>query len=758
MLKFDGAHPALSHALEKRGYETLTPVQLEVLNTELLGRDLLVSAQTGSGKTVAFGLSLAPDLLGEAERFDRSGAPLALIVAPTRELALQVERELQWLYAPTNAVITSCVGGMDMRKERRTLAQGAHIVVGTPGRLRDHIDRGSLQLNDIKTVVLDEADEMLDLGFRDDLEYILETTPEDRRTLMFSATVPRTITNMAKRYQNDALRIATASEEKQHVDIEYRALMVNHRDVENGIINVLRYYDAKNTIVFCATRASVARMTSRFSNRGFSVVALSGELSQEQRSHALQAMRDGRAKVCIATDVAARGIDLPDLELVIHADLPTNKETLLHRSGRTGRAGRKGVSALMVPANLRGRAERLLRWANVDAAWANPPSADDILARDDERILADPLLVNPVDETETTFIEQLLATHSAEQIAAAFVRSHRNSKSAPEELMEISVKPARNQKGQGRGADRDFDAPPRGPRQTAEFENGKWISLSIGRNQKAEPRWLLPMLCKSSGLTKRNIGSIKIRNEETYVEISNDSFDGFLTAIGPNQTLEKSIRVTQIDGVPDFDHEQPPRERGRGNRDRDRGGEQRGRGPRGRGSRDGGSRDGEQRGGEKKWDKPKFSSEERRERRERSDKDAGRDGGRDSGRETGRDVAPKRRKDENRKNRDRALEELERGSSKSGNSSGDRDRKPKRDRSPKEQFANDSNFTNDSGSAPEQKGAKRVEDRASDKKPKKAKKNRTVKFTGLKKKEGRGKEAAGGSSGGMSGRKRPRSE
>lgn len=749
MLKFDGAHPALSHALEKRGYETLTPVQEEVLNTELLGRDLLVSAQTGSGKTVAFGLAFAPDLLGEAERFTNSGAPLALIVAPTRELALQVQRELQWLYAPTNAVITSCVGGMDMRKERRTLAQGAHIVVGTPGRLRDHIDRGSLQLNDIKTVVLDEADEMLDLGFRDDLEYILETTPEDRRTLMFSATVPRSITNLAKRYQNDALRISTASEEKQHVDIEYRALMVNHRDVENGIINVLRYYDAKNTIVFCATRAAVARMTSRFSNRGFSVVALSGELSQEQRSHALQAMRDGRAKICIATDVAARGIDLPELELVIHADLPTNKETLLHRSGRTGRAGRKGVSALMVPANLRGRAERLLRWANVDATWANPPSADDILARDDERILADPLLSDPIEETETAFIEQLLSTHSAEQIAAAFVRGHRNAKSAPEELMEISVKPARNQKGQGRGADRDFDAPPRGPRQTAEFENGKWISLSIGRNQKAEPRWLLPMLCKSSGLTKRNIGSIKIRNEETYVEISNDSFDGFLTAIGPNQTLEKSIRVTQVEGVPDFDHEQPPRDRGRGkrdrDRDRDRGGDSRGRDRGERSSRD----------GEKKWDKPKFSSEERRERRERSGQE---EGGRRPRRETGRDVPPNRRKDENRRNRDKALEELERGSGKSGNSSGERDRKPKRDRGPKEQFANDSHITNDGGEAPEQKRPKRRDEAPSDKKSKKAKKNRTVKFTGLKKKEGRGKEANGGSSAGMSGRKRPRGE
>lgn len=709
MLKFNGAHPALSHALEKRGYETLTPVQEEVLNPDLLGRDLLVSAQTGSGKTVAFGLAFASDLLGEAERFDQFGAPLALIVAPTRELALQVQRELQWLYAPTKAVITSCVGGMDMRKERRALAHGAHIVVGTPGRLRDHIDRGSLELHDIKTVVLDEADEMLDLGFRDDLEYILETTPEDRRTLMFSATVPPTITNLAKRYQNDALRISTASEEKQHVDIEYRALMVNHRDVENGIINVLRYYDAKNTIVFCATRAAVARMTSRFSNRGFSVVALSGELSQEQRSHALQAMRDGRAKICIATDVAARGIDLPELELVIHADLPTNKETLLHRSGRTGRAGRKGVSALIVPVNLRGRAERLLRWANVEATWANPPSADDILARDDERILADPLLNDPVDDTEKEFIEQLLASHSAEQIAAAFVRGHRNAKSAPEELMDVTVKPARNQKGQGRGADRDFDAPPRGPKKIAEFENGKWISLSIGRNQKAEPRWLLPMLCKSSGLTKRNIGSIKIRNEETFVEIADHSFDAFVTAIGPNQTLEKSIRVKQIDGMPDFDHEQPPRDRGRGKRDKDR----------------------EPRGGEKKWNKPKFSSEERRERRSRK--------------ETGRDVPPQKRKDENRRNRDMALEELERGSKASRDSKGTRNRKPNRDQRPEAQYANDSHFVNDNDDAREPKRAKRRDEKSTDKKPKKAKKNRTVKFTGLKKK-----------SGGMEGRKRPR--
>jgi ATP-dependent RNA helicase DeaD len=313
MTSFDGLAPAMAKALEKRGYTTLTPVQVAVSDPAIGEADALVSAQTGSGKTVAFGLALASTLLGSEERFGRAAGPLALVIAPTRELAMQVKRELEWLYEMTGAVMASCVGGMDMRTERRGLERGAHIVVGTPGRLRDHITRGNLDLSDIRAVVLDEADEMLDLGFREDLEFILESAPEDRRTLMFSATVPKEIAALAKNYQRDALRISTASEKEQHVDIDYRALLVVPADRENAIINVLRYYDAQNAIVFCSTRAAVNHLTARFNNRGFSVVALSGELSQNERTHALQAMRDGRARVCIATDVAARGIDMPNL-------------------------------------------------------------------------------------------------------------------------------------------------------------------------------------------------------------------------------------------------------------------------------------------------------------------------------------------------------------------------------------------------------------------------------------------------------------
>ena len=304
---------ALAKALEAQGYTTLTSVQEAVTSPEVTGKDLLVSAQTGSGKTLGFGLAIAPGLFGEAEVFERASSPLALIITPTRELALQVKRELTWLFQHAKATLASTVGGMDMREERRTLARGAHIVVATPGRLRDHIMRGSIDLSALKAVVLDEADEMLDLGFREDLEFILEQAPTERQTLLFSATVPASIAKLAKNYQKDAVRIATASGTTQHADIDYRALSVSARDGENAIINVLRYYEAPNAIVFCNTRAMVNRLTTRLSNRGFSVVALSGELSQNERTHALQSMRDGRARVCVATDVAARGIDLPTL-------------------------------------------------------------------------------------------------------------------------------------------------------------------------------------------------------------------------------------------------------------------------------------------------------------------------------------------------------------------------------------------------------------------------------------------------------------
>ncbi len=534
MTEFDGVVPALRDAMIARDYNNLTPVQKAVLAPDAGSGDILVSAQTGSGKTVAFGLAIAETLLAGQPSFPKAGAPLALIVAPTRELALQIKREFEWLYASTGAVIGSCVGGMDMRTERRRLEQGTHIVIGTPGRLRDHIQRRSLKIASVHAVVLDEADEMLDLGFREDLEYILAATPGNRRTLLFSATVSRSIANLAQKYQRDAVRISTIAEKKQHSDIEYRALIVTANDQENAIVNVLRFYEAQNAIIFCATRANVNHITARFRNRDFSVVALSGELTQSERSHALQAMRDGRARVCVATDVAARGIDLPNLELVIHADLPTNSETLLHRSGRTGRAGRKGVSTLVVPHNKRRTAERLLGSAKISATWDRPPSADDIKKRDNERLLSHKALCETGQDYEQELVQQLLSQYSPEQIAGAFVSMAREGQSAPEELQDVPL--PRSQ--------------PHQPREN--FTNSTWFSLSVGRKQNAEPGWLLPLLCNAGQLSKREIGAIRVQQDQTFVEIDADSTDRFLESIGPHKTLQKNIRVKHLQSAPDL--------------------------------------------------------------------------------------------------------------------------------------------------------------------------------------------------------------
>ncbi len=310
------------------------------------------------------------------------------------------------------------------RAEDRQLSLGAHIVVGTPGRLRDHLERHRLDLSKLAAVVLDEADEMLDLGFREDLEFILNATPESRQTLLFSATMPREIETLARRYQRDAARIETLRRDEQHADIEYRAIRVAPNDIEHAVVNVLRLHELPAALVFCSTRESVKRLHMRLVERGFSAVALSGELTQGERTHALQALRDGRARVLVATDVAARGLDLPALALVIHADLPNDAETLLHRSGRTGRAGNKGLCTLIVPYNRRRKAEALLAGAKIKVTWSPAPTAEEIRARDQERFLASSIFTDAATEEDVKLAGALQAGRTADEIALALVRAH----------------------------------------------------------------------------------------------------------------------------------------------------------------------------------------------------------------------------------------------------------------------------------------------------------------------------------------------
>jgi ATP-dependent RNA helicase DeaD len=550
--------PSLAQALAERNYDRPTPVQSAVLADDAAGRDLLVSAQTGSGKTVAYGLAIANDLLDGAERFEQAAAPLALIVAPTRELALQVQRELAWLYQYAGGRVVSCVGGMDPRREQRELAAGAHIVVGTPGRLCDHLRRGRLNVSLLKAVVLDEADEMLDLGFREDMEFILETTPETRRTLLFSATLPRGIVALAKQYQQQAFRIDVAGDEGGHADIEYRAVRIAAADVEHGVVNVLRFFESPSTIVFCNTRNAVKHLQTALLERGFSVVALSGELTQNERTQALQALRDGRARVCVATDVAARGIDLPNLDLVIHADLPNDAEVMQHRSGRTGRAGRKGVSVLLVPPARRRRAELLLEMSGIDAIWGAGPAADDIRKLDQQRMLQDTIFSDETTSDDLALARALLAERSPEDIAAALARLYRARLPAPEDLLDPGERSGRSRDDRGSGKDgrtsrddRDTrpGSKPKKLRRDAMAEGSVWFRAAIGRRKNAEARWLLPMICRRGGVEKQDIGAIRIMDTTTEFEISARVADSFAAQI-KRPDKEDNIRIEFLGDAP----------------------------------------------------------------------------------------------------------------------------------------------------------------------------------------------------------------
>ena len=482
-MPFPASHPALERALAAQGYAEPSPVHAAVRAADAADRDLLVSAQTGSGKTVAFGLAAAPTLLGEAETFGQAAEPLALVIAPTRELAMQVNRELTWLYAEAKAVVVNCVGGMDARREQRALNYGAHIVVGTPGRLRDHIERGHLDLSKLQVAVLDEADEMLDMGFREDLEFILDAAPPERRTLLFSATLARDIVELAKRYQNDAIRIDTIGRNEPHRDIEYRAVRVAPNEVEHAVVNLLRFFEAPGALI---------------------IVGLFGDRGREQRERAdaLQALRDGHARVCVATDVAARGLDLPDLGLVIHAELPINKATLLHRSGRTGRAGKKGVSALVVPYTRRRKAEQLLFAAGVEADWGGAPSADSIREKDQERLLEDPIFAEAATEEDIALAEAMLAKRTPVEIAAALIRTRRAKLPSPEDIYDDPRHGA--DPGPRSRTGEPGERPEREPR--VSMDGSEWFRISVGRRGNADPKWLIPMICRLGHLTKKDIG------------------------------------------------------------------------------------------------------------------------------------------------------------------------------------------------------------------------------------------------------------
>jgi ATP-dependent RNA helicase DeaD len=531
--------PELASALEKKGYTTLTPVQAQVLDPELEGRDLRVSSQTGSGKTLAIGFLLRDALRSFEPDQAKLARPKALVIVPTRELAKQVEAELGWLYAPLKLRIAAVIGGSSYRDEHRALARGPALVVGTPGRLLDHLNRGAIDASGLEAVVLDEADRMLDLGFRDELEAILAQAPEGHRTHLVSATFAREVTALADRVQTKPVRIEGTPLGSANADIDHVVYLVSPSERIDALVNVLLFHPEEQTLIFARTRADVADIARELTNAGFATGSLSGEMQQQARHRALDAFKRGEVRALVATDVAARGIDVQDIARVVQVDAPTDAETYVHRSGRTGRAGRKGTSALLVPPSALRRAAALLSRAGVRHRVQAVPTREAIQAAQDERFLAELAQEAPVSERVRARVSKILESGLAER-ALELLLSQATLAGEPRAITPVSAPSDRRDRGAKPG--------PRASGAPARQGSDGWVPFRVtwGEAHGADPRRLVAMLCRRGDIRGSDIGAIEVSRFFSNVEVSARVAAGFARNTSEPDPRDPRVIVTPL--------------------------------------------------------------------------------------------------------------------------------------------------------------------------------------------------------------------
>jgi ATP-dependent RNA helicase DeaD len=525
---------ALAPALRARGFQTLTPVQAAVLVPTAAGRDLQISSKTGSGKTVALGLALAPTLTNAAA--GPTPGPRALIIVPTRELANQVAEELTWLYAGQRGVrVASVTGGTPLFRDRQVLAGRPALLVGTPGRLLDHLRSGQLDPSAVRELVLDEADQMLDLGFREDLEAILDSLPAERRTQLVSATFPEGILRLAERYQQDPLAIEGTRLGEANLDIQHEAYAVERSGRYGLLVDLLALQDAPRTLVFVERRAEALALAHRLEADGFAAQPLSGELSQSLRERTLAAFRAGQVRVLVATDVAARGLDVPDVAAVIHGSLPINAETYTHRAGRTGRAGKAGLSILFAPHYKRRDVERLARDARVRFQWRRSPDSAEVRAqvraRERARLAAElenALAAGPSAERLEEARALLAGREPAALVAALLERFASNTPGAAASGARTGAAGSVSAAADSGAAASDGAGPrhpvgerdePGAQRPRAAVEGGVRFTINWGAARGATPPRLVASLCRRGRVRGFHIRAIEVYERHSTFEI-----------------------------------------------------------------------------------------------------------------------------------------------------------------------------------------------------------------------------------------------
>lgn len=553
-----GVPAALRSAFEKRGFAQLTRVQAAVvaaLEDGAAARNLRISSQTGSGKTVAIGLALAERLCApvtEGEARAQQAGPAALVITPTRELAAQVQSELEWLFESQRGVDVDVVtGGTDVRREKQRLRRPPRILVGTPGRLLDHIRSRALDPSSIVEVVLDEADQMLDMGFKDELDQIVASLPEERRSHLVSATFPPEVERLAQRFQGDALRIEGTALGRANSDIEHTAYLVRPKQRYAAVVNLLLDSWGERCLIFVRTRAETAELCEMLAGDGFGALPFSGELPQAQRTRTLDAFRNGTINILVATDVAARGIDVPGIGMVIHADIPKDTDIYTHRSGRTGRAGKTGKSMIMVPVSAQARVHRILRAAGVEARWEPVPSPKKIrqgITKATRRRLYEKLEGAELTEAELTYAQNLLDKQAPAQVVAMLLRMAEPP--LPREPIEVQPAEPRAWEPRERNDAGHGDRP-----RVPHVARGGYVrfSLSWGQSRGATASRCLSHVCRRAGINRDMIGAIDVGEDSTSIEIAEDVAQEFEQRCRKPDPRDPHVRISRA-GAADMAH------------------------------------------------------------------------------------------------------------------------------------------------------------------------------------------------------------
>lgn len=509
-----GLRRELLTAITRKGFERPMPVQVRILEDDALTEgDLIVQARTGSGKTLAFALPIYNSM----ERAARE--PIVLVLSPTRELAQQTAREFAWLGADMGARVATLVGGLDMERQIRSLRDGPCVVVGTPGRVLDHIRRGSFKTDAVRILVLDEGDHMLDMGFRDELEAIMSGMENLEKTWLFSATMPPEVVTLARKYLDAPRKISLVSDVAMHEDIVQRTYIIPGRKRFEGLANVILWEDPSRALVFCATKAETQDIADRLCDEGFRATAIHGDMSQRERNTALSSLRGGRVAILVATDVAARGLDIDGVSHVIQFGLPSNLETFVHRSGRTGRAGHEGANLVLLTSREARQFKYMTQSSHMKMEIVPAPDAAEIEGQTKMRFqqsLVDHALES--DEYATWADEILEREDSRLLVAGLLARAYGETPRGYSIRADVAAEMSRDK---GRAEPRPFGSRSGGGRPPrAGMDGGVQITIDAGRNDGWEVGPLLGALCRSMGITREDVGNIRLRESSAAVELS----------------------------------------------------------------------------------------------------------------------------------------------------------------------------------------------------------------------------------------------